>query len=77
MYYYCIMTDEDKYESIINLPHHVSATRPRMTMRDRAAQFAPFAPLSGHGDAIREKEEEVAEYMENESRCDLSDLEGC
>lgn len=42
------------YEDIINLPHHVSPTRPRMSMADRAAQFSPFAALSGYGDAVQE-----------------------
>ncbi len=45
---------KEKYDEIINLPHHVSATRPQMPMSDRAAQFAPFAALAGYGDAIRE-----------------------
>ena len=43
-----------KYDDIINLPHHVSATRPHMPIIDRAAQFQPFAALSGYGDAVRE-----------------------
>ena len=42
------------YDDIINMPHHVSATRPRMSMQDRAAQFSPFAALTGHGDAVKE-----------------------
>jgi len=43
-----------KYDDIINLPHHESETHPRMSMLNRAAQFSPFAALTGHGDAIRE-----------------------
>lgn len=43
-----------KYEDIINLPHHVSKTRPQMPMLDRAAQFAPFAALTGYDSAIKE-----------------------
>lgn len=46
--------DTHRYDDIINLPHHVSATHPQMSRQDRAAQFAPFAALSGHGEAIRE-----------------------
>lgn len=42
------------YEDIINLPHHVSATRPQMPMSDRAAQFSPFAALTGYDAAIKE-----------------------
>ena len=49
------MTDDrKKYDDIINLPHHVSATRPHMSQHDRAAQFSPFAALTGHDAAIRE-----------------------
>lgn len=43
-----------KYDDIIGLPHHVSKTRPQMPMSDRAAQFAPFAALSGYAEAIKE-----------------------
>lgn len=42
------------YDDIINLPHHVSAKRPQMSMLDRAAQFAPFAALTGYDAAIKE-----------------------
>lgn len=44
------------YEDILHLPHHVSTTRPRMSMLDRAAQFSPFAALTGYDAAIRETE---------------------
>ena len=47
-------TGRNPYEDIINLPHHVSPTRPRMSRADRAAQFSPFAALSGYGDAVQE-----------------------
>lgn len=43
-----------KYDDIINLPHHVSNKHPQMSMYQRAAQFAPFAALTGHGAAINE-----------------------
>ncbi|AFA48479.1 hypothetical protein [Acetobacterium woodii] len=42
------------YDDIIDLPHHVSATRPHMPITDRAAQFSPFAALTKHGEAIVE-----------------------
>ena len=42
----------EKYSDIINLPHHESRTRPRMSLSDRAAQFAPFAALTGYDDAV-------------------------
>lgn len=44
----------DQYKDIIHLPHHVSKTRPQMSMLDRAAQFSPFAALTGYDDAIKE-----------------------
>ena len=44
----------NKYEDIINLPHHVSKTRKPMSLYNRAAQFAPFAALTGYDDAIKE-----------------------
>lgn len=43
-----------KYDDIINLPHHVSKKHPQMLLRDRAAQFSPFAALTGHKAAINE-----------------------
>ena len=43
-----------KYDDIINLPHHVSDFHKPMPMENRAAQFAPFAALSGHDDVIAE-----------------------
>lgn len=48
------MDKETNYNDIINMPHHVSLTHNHMSMHDRAAQFAPFAALTGHNDAIRE-----------------------
>lgn len=43
-----------KYDDIIGLPHHEPATRPRMSMAERAAQFSPFAALTGFGAVIDE-----------------------
>lgn len=43
-----------KYESILHLPHHVSRKRQQMSRHDRAAQFAPFAALTGYEEVIRE-----------------------
>lgn len=43
-----------EYEDIVNLPHHVSQNRPRMSVEDRAAQFSAFAALKGYDDAIDE-----------------------
>lgn len=54
-----------KYDDIINLLHHQSKTRPHMSCMERAAQFSPFAALTGHSDAIRETE------RKSQSRTDL------
>lgn len=43
-----------RYDDIIHLPHHVSAKRARMSNYDRAAQFSPFAALTGYEAAIGE-----------------------
>ena len=43
------------YSDIIVLPHHQSATRPHMSLHDRAAQFAPFAALSGYDEMVDEE----------------------
>lgn len=51
------MNDSDKirnYDDIIDLPHHVSTTRPRMTNMDRAAQFSPFDAVVGYDAAVKE-----------------------
>lgn len=45
---------DDKYADIIGLPHHTSPTRVRMSVRNRAAQFSPFAALTGYDDAVKE-----------------------
>ena len=50
----CRIHMNNRYDEIINLPHHVSPTRPQMSMSDRAAQFAPFAALTGYDSAIKE-----------------------
>ena len=55
------MMDNSEYEDIINLEHPTSKRHPRMTMMQRAAQFAPFAALNGHSEAI----EATARYVEN------------
>ena len=43
-----------KYNSIMGLPHHVSAKHRHMSMTERAAQFSPFAALNGYEDAVSE-----------------------
>ena len=61
------MTETHLYDDIIDLPHHVSEKHPPMAMRDRAAQFSPFAALTGYGAAV----DETARITD--SRIELSD----
>lgn len=56
--------DSFKYEDIINLPHPTSKKHPRMSLHDRAAQFAPFAALTGYDVAIRETARLTDERLE-------------
>ena len=56
------MTNE--YDDIINLPHHVSKRHPQMTMLNRAAQFAPFAALTGYDAAINESGRLTDDWVE-------------
>lgn len=59
------------YDDIIDLPHHVSERHPQMSMYNRAAQFAPFAALTGHNAAITE----AARLTEAEQELSESDAE--
>ena len=52
------------YDDIIHLPHHVSQNHPQMPMLDRAAQFAPFAALTGYEAAVGETARLTAERRE-------------
>ena len=64
--------DPHRYDDIIHLPHFVSQNRKHMSLHDRAAQFAPFAALSGYDESIRETarltdhEDELSESSLNE-----------
>ena len=53
-----------KYDDIIHLPHHVSVKHPQMALLDRAAQFSPFAALTGHEDSIRETARRTEDFLE-------------
>ena len=55
------MTD---YDDIIHLPHHISQNHPQMLLRDRAAQFAPFAALTGYEAAVGETARQTTERRE-------------
>ena len=60
------------YNHILDMPHHVSKTRPQMSRLNRAAQFAPFAALTGHDEAVKETARltdykiEIDEYSKEE-----------
>lgn len=54
----------EKYDDIIHLPRHISTTRPHMAIIDRAAQFSPFAALTGYGAAIKETARLTGERIE-------------
>ena len=73
----------NKYDDIIHLPHHVSKKHPPMARADRAAQFAPFAALTGHGESVTEAARitgqriELDEYEKDILRGRLQYLCGC
>lgn len=46
----------DNYDDIIHLPHYEPKYHPRMSLTQRAAQFAPFAALPGHREALKKSE---------------------
>ena len=52
------------YDDIIDFPHHVSSRHPKMSMWNRAAQFAPFAAMSGYDEAIKKSDKENIELYE-------------
>ena len=60
------------YDDIINLPHYVSKKHPQMSIHDRAAQFSPFAALTGHSDAVEER----ARLTQEESMLSEDVIEG-
>ncbi|MBR3624487.1 MAG: hypothetical protein IKN43_14195 [Selenomonadaceae bacterium] len=62
--------DISRYQDIINLPHHISKRHPRLSPEQRAAQFSPFAALTGYEDAANETSrltEEKVEFSDDES----------
>ena len=64
----------NKYDDIINLSHHTSPSRQRMSIRDRAAQFAPFAALTGYDSVIEETARLTdTEDAQNEERGEILD----
>lgn len=55
---------DDNYNDIIELPHHTSPVRDRMSMINRAAQFSPFAALTGYDEAVKENARVTKEKIE-------------
>ena len=59
---------KEEYRDIYNRPHHVSSKRPQMSRLNRAAQFSPFAALTGYDDLVAEsarvtdEKHELGEY---------------
>lgn len=69
------MKSTEKYEDIINLPHHISKKHPQMTIESRAAQFAPFAALVGYEDAVEETARLTTKRIElNEEEKNILDM---
>ncbi|MCR5450104.1 MAG: YolD-like family protein [Solobacterium sp.] len=72
--------DKHKYDDMLELPHHVSRNHPRMSEENRAAQFMPFAALTGYGDMIEERgrlttqKPELSEWQQEEVNAVLSSL---
>ena len=62
------------YDDIIHLPHHVSQNHPQMPMLDRAAQFAPFAALTGYEAAVGETARLTAERLSTLDSIPLENL---
>ena len=71
----------DDYKDIIDLPHHTSKTRPRMSIEARSAQFAPFSALTGYDEAVKEagrrknSKIEIDDYFKEKSyeySCDMN-----
>ena len=65
----------EKYADLLDLPHHVSSSHPKMSLSDRAAQFSPFAALTGYDSYIREEGRQVASRPElgEEERAELDE----
>ncbi len=61
--------ERHRYDDIIDLPHHVSKTHSQMPLSDRAAQFAPFAALTAHGEAVKETARLTDERIELDEDC--------
>lgn len=68
------LAETHRYDDIIDLPHHQSKTHAHMSMHNRAAQFMPFAALTGYDDIIKRTEQASGESVERANTpVDLSD----
>lgn len=67
------------YDDIMMLPHHVSETRPHMSQYDRAAQFSPFAALTGYENAIKEMARltDIRMELDENEKCILDEKMQC
>lgn len=54
----------NKYDDMLHMPHHVSKTHPHMSMHNRAAQFSPFAALTGFESIIQETSRQTTQRIE-------------
>ena len=68
------MSTENKYDEIMNLPHHVSKKHKPMPMKDRAAQFAPFAALTGLDSQIEQTGKETEVFYDTEDLVNIDVL---
>lgn len=59
-----MLEKSDKYNDIINLPHHISEKHERMSLEERSVQFAPFSALTGYDEVIKE----TARKINNEEK---------
>lgn len=58
------MNNADRYDDMIQMPHHRSEVHPHMSLYDRVAQFSPFAALTGHGAVLTETERMTDAWIE-------------
>ena len=72
MKYNIFGTESGRYDDIIGMKHHVSERHQHMSMHDRAAQFAPFAALTGHGAAIEETANSMRAEKQHLIMCSLT-----
>lgn len=63
----------EEYSDIIDLPHHVSKNHKQMSLEQRAAQFAPFAALTGHEELIKQTTDEMSTSY-NQQTIDYDDI---